>query len=109
MSTQGLQFEEIEPRNIPSQIRAYQSNVAIYLAAKKLSQLGPGRALKVSLNGVPKELVQKKAHVYFRGKKFRLRTRACEGSFYMWIEERQPASFEVTAIPAQFSLKPRTA
>ena len=99
MSTETFQVEEIEPCNLPSEIRAYQQNVAIYLVAKRLFQLGPGRALKVSLNGVAKELVQKKAHVFFRRKKFRLRTRACEGSFYMWIEERKPASFEVTAIP----------
>jgi hypothetical protein len=93
-----MKIEEIAVKDIPEELRAYRENIAIYGAAKKLLQLGPGRAMKVCIIGANQYHIAKKAHVYFRRKPFRLRTRTYGDFMYLWIEER-PATFQITAIP----------
>lgn len=93
-------FEVIEPSAIPHKVKALQENVEIYAAAKKLLALGVGRAMRLKIITAQVEHVRKKAHVYFRHREYRLRTKKVDGYFYMWIEARRPKRFDVVGVPA---------
>ena len=95
-----MTFEEVKPSQIPHKMRAFKENIAIYQAAHKLLVMGAGRALRISLEDTDVEHVRKKAHVHFRHKDHRLRTKVVDGYFYMWIEAREPKRFDVTGVPA---------
>ena len=94
-----MNIEQIEAKDIPPTVRANQENFAIYQAAKKILTLGVGRAIRVRLDGVSPQHACKKAHVYYRFRPFRLRTKHLSGYLYMWIEDREPKRFEVVAVP----------
>jgi hypothetical protein len=96
-----MTFEVIEPSEIPRKLKALKENAAIYEAAKKLLSLGVGRAMRIKLEDVSSLRVRKKAHVYFRFRTYKLRTKEVDGYLYMWIEERQPKRFEVVGVPAK--------
>jgi hypothetical protein len=95
-----MTFEEVSPSQIPARMKAFQENLAIYRAARQLLVMGSGRALRIKLEDTDAEHVRKKAHVHFRHKDHRLRTKVVDGYFYMWIEAREPKRFEVTGVPA---------
>lgn len=102
-----MTFEVIEPKEIPQRVKAFQENIAIYQAARKLAMLGVGRAMRVTVDNVSLERVRKKAYVHFRHRNHKLRTKKVDGYLYMWIEERQPKRFEVTGVPASKTLAAR--
>jgi hypothetical protein len=91
--------EIISFNEIPFQCKAARQHVAIYHAAKKLLTLGPDRAIKLHLDGAEAHHAAKKAHVYYRHRPYRLKTRHIEGCLYMWIETREAARFDVVGIP----------
>ena len=100
-----MTFQEITSEEIPTSIRALQENVAIYQAAKRLLILGPSRAMKIKLEGVSSRMVCKKAHVFFRHRPQKLRTRVKGGYIYLWLEHKDPSRFEVTAVPTAKAAK----
>jgi hypothetical protein len=96
-----MTWEEIKETDIPHKVKALQENIAIYEAAKKLLTLGVGRAIRVKPEGDLFKRVGKKAHVYFRQREYRLRTKQVDGYLYMWIERRDPARFGVVGVPTE--------
>lgn len=102
-----MTFEVVEPGDIPQKIKCFKENLAAYEAAKKLLHVGVGRALRVKLDNITAERVRKKAHVYFRFRPFKLRTKKVDGHLYLWIEERQPKKFDVAGIPANKAMAAR--
>lgn len=96
-----MKFEEIGATEVPPKVKAFQENIAIYEAAKKLLTLGVGRAIRVKPEGVSFGHICKKAHVYFRWREYRLRTRKSGDYLYMWIERREAARFDVTGVPRE--------
>jgi len=95
-----MTFEEITPSEIPNKMKAFQENVDIYRAARQLLLMGEGKALRIKLESTNAEHVRKKAHVHFRRRTHKLRTKKVDGYLYMWLEARDPKRFEVTGVPA---------
>ena len=94
-----MEFEEISIKELPKEARAKKENEAIYQAAKRLVQLGSGRAMRVRLDNASVDAVRKKAHVHYRFRPQKLRTRVVKGYMYMWIEEKIPSRFDVVGVP----------
>lgn len=100
-----MKFVEINKSQIPPKVKAYQENLAIYEAARKLLRSGVGRAMKVELDNVSLKHVRQKAYVYFRRKTHKLRTKTVDGNLYMWIEDREPKRFEPVSIPVNKTVR----
>lgn len=79
--------------------KAKAENEAIYQAAKRLLQFGPGRALRIRIGNASVNAVQKKAHVFYRFRPQKLRTQVVKDCLYLWIEDRMPPRFDVVGVP----------
>jgi hypothetical protein len=102
-----MTFDVIEPSDIPDRLKALKENVAIYEAARKLLTLGVGRAMRTKVDRDSAEHIRKKAHVHFRYRAYRMRSKYVDGYFYMWIEQREPKRFDVVGVPANKTLAAR--
>ena len=95
----GEDFEVVPFEEVPSLCRTAIRHQEIRRAAQKLLSIGPGRAIRLKLNGESASHACKKAHVFYRRRPFKMRTRHVDGYLYMWIEPKEPPRFEVAAVP----------
>lgn len=98
MSTQP-QVSIVEFSEIPDKVSLAREYAAVIQAARKLREIGVGRAIRIRLGNLDGQKAARKAHIPYRFSSLKVVTRLRDGHLYLWLKADASTDFEVCEKP----------